>query len=410
LRIGVDASALAHNRGFGRMARRTLQALVDAAASPPRHQIIAVLDHLTARSVTLPPRCEALVVETSQSPLAGATAQSTRNPLDMLRLARAAARARLDAFWFPASFTYYPVWNVGPVVVTIHDVLPLRYPNLVFPTRTARAAWQIKERLAVLQASRVLAPSHASRRDVLEIYRLPPHAVGVVPEAPDEIFHPATPDPAVLARWGVTPDHPLFLYVGGLSPHKNLLRLIDAFALAQLPPHASLLLVGDLLDRFHTHIPEIRARIAYHRLDSRIRLTGFVPDADLLHLYNHALALVQPSLLEGFGLPPVEAMACGTPVLYSASGSLPEVVGPAGIPFEPWDVPAIARALEAVASLPGRRRELAAAARARAARWDWSRIGAQLLDEISATTRHRRRGRAPRPHSMLDTRAPRAVQ
>ena len=108
------------------------------------------------------------------------------------------------------------------------------------------------------------------------------------------------------ARWRL-----FFLYVGGLSPHKNLLRLVEAFARAA-PADVKLVLAGDVNDVFHTHVPQIRAAIAQHGVSDRVILTGFVADDDLAFLYSRAYALVQPSLLEGFGLPAVEAMACGT--------------------------------------------------------------------------------------------------
>ncbi len=152
---------------------------------------------------------------------------------------------------------------------------------------------------------------------------------------------------------GSTPATPFLLYVGGLSPHKNLARLIEAFARSGLERDGlTLVLVGDTGDVFHTHVPELRAAVERSGLGGRVVFTGFVPDDDLVYFYNRAKALVQPSLMEGFGLPPVEAMACGTPVLSSTAGSLPEVVGDAGLFFDPTDVGAIASALRAVVDEP----------------------------------------------------------
>ena len=129
---------------------------------------------------------------------------------------------------------------------------------------------------------------------------------------------------AVLRRHGLRPGERYLLYVGGLSPHKNLPRLVEAFA-RSAGDDVRLVLTGDVHDVFHTCVPEIRAAIERHGLGDRVILTGFVPDEDLVFLYGRAYALVQPSLLEGFGLPAVEAMACGTPVISSRAGSLPEV-------------------------------------------------------------------------------------
>ena len=114
-----------------------------------------------------------------------------------------------------------------------------------------------------------------------------------------------------------------------------------------------LVLVGDFKDVFHTHVPEIEAAIAAAGLNDRVLLPGFVPDAELVYLYSRAYALVQPSLMEGFGLPAVEAMACGTPVVSSRAGSLPEVVGDAGLFFDPTDVASIAATIRRFSPIPG---------------------------------------------------------
>ena len=163
----------------------------------------------------------------------------------------------------------------------------------------------------------------------------------MITEGPDPVFRPRARDPEAERRAradsAFRPTSRFFLYVGGLSPHKNLLRLVEAFAQAA-PADVKLVLVGDVHDVFHTHVPQIRAAIARHALEDRVILAGFVPDEELVLLYSRAYALILPSLLEGFGLPAVEAMACGTPVISSRAGSLPEVVGEAGVYFEPTDV------------------------------------------------------------------------
>jgi glycosyltransferase involved in cell wall biosynthesis len=169
------------------------------------------------------------------------------------------------------------------------------------------------------------------------------------------------------------------LYVGGLSPHKNLPRLISAFARSGLAENGvRLVLVGDTGDVFHTHVPELKTAVQRRGLEGSVVFTGFVPDDDLVYLDNRAEALVQPSLMEGFGLPPVEAMACGTPVISSTAGSLPEVVGDAGIYFNPLSVDAIATALRVPFVDPSWRPAVAARALARANRFTW-KASAQML-------------------------------
>jgi glycosyltransferase involved in cell wall biosynthesis len=299
-------------------------------------------------------------------------------------MGRAAARAGLDLIYFPASYSFFPVWGVPRVVVTLHDTLALARPELVFPTRAGRVAWALKEHAAVRWADRVVTVSEAARRDLLAWFKLPEERVRVVGEGPDPVFRPRPGGPAsdaALARYGVAPGSRFFLYVGGLSPHKNLPRLVEGFARSGLGGEGvRLVLVGDTGDVFHTHVPALREAVGRHGLGDRVVFTGFVPDGDLAEFYNRALALVQPSLMEGFGLPPVEAMACGTAVLASTAGSLPEVVGEAGYYFDPAEPGAIAEGLRAVADRPELRRDLRARALRRAGRFSWPASARALLD------------------------------
>ncbi len=226
-------------------------------------------------------------------------------------------------------------------------------------------------------ADRIVTVSEASRRDIAAWSGVPADRIRVITEGPDPVFRTRGRDSdgaAVLARIGIAPESRFLLYVGGLSPHKNLLRLVEAFA-EGAPPDVKLMLVGDVQDVFHTHVPQIREAIAQHELRERVILAGFVPDAELVQLYRRAYALILPSLLEGFGLPAVEAMACGTPVLSSNAGSLPEVVGEAGIYFEPTDVDSIAGAIRLFLAAPAFRDELARLARAALGSLHLGRIG-----------------------------------
>ena len=135
-------------------------------------------------------------------------------------------------------------------------------------------------------------------------------------------------------------------------------------------------------DVFHTHVAEIRAAIAAAGLKDRVLLPGFVPDAELVYLYSRAYALVQPSLMEGFGLPAVEAMACGTPVISSRAGSLPEVVGDAGLFFDPTDVASIAATISQFLADSRQRDDLARRALDRAGLFTWDRSAQALIDHF----------------------------
>jgi glycosyltransferase involved in cell wall biosynthesis len=385
MRIGIDGSCLANRRGFGRFARESLAALAD---TPSGHDFVVFIDKpseaISARHV--PERFERVVVDVGEAPSRAASAHSRRRLRDMLAMGGAVARAKLDLIFFPASYSFFPVWKVRRVVVTIHDTLPLEHPELVFPNWRGRVSWVMKERAAVRWAHGILTVSEAARRDLIAWYRLPPEKVHVVSEGPDSSFRPMPPGPAsdaALARYGIAAGQRYFLYLGGLSPHKNLIRLIEAFARLVEGGKAGdlkLILAGDLGDVFHTHVPELRAAVTRWGLDNRVLFPGYITDDDLVYLYNRAYALVQPSLLEGFGLPPVEAMACGVPILYSSAGSLPEVIGDAGLEFEPTDVAAMTAVLGRLLADVMLRDQLAQNALRRARRFTWTATARALLD------------------------------
>lgn len=378
MRIGIDGGCLPNRRGFGRFAREVVRALAEAA-SP--HEFVVLVDRPSLEHVDIPTRMETVAVEVREAPSRAASASGRRGVRDLLAMGRAASKSRLDLMYFPASYSFFPVWNCGKVVVTMHDTLALAHPELVFSTWKGRLAWAVKEHAAVRWADRILTVSQAARADLAAMFKLDPARVGVVPEAADEVFQPMTNGPdsrRILDGYGIDGSRRFLLYVGGLSPHKNLPRLIEAFAAGTMPD-VDLVLVGDLKDVFLTHVPVLKGAVARFGLEGRVRFTGFVPDSDLAHIYSRAYALVQPSLMEGFGLPPVEAMACGTPVLSSRAGSLPEVVAEAGEFFDPLDVGGMAEAIRGLLADPERRDRLACTALARSRTFTWSASARSLL-------------------------------
>ncbi|MFI5460199.1 MAG: glycosyltransferase family 4 protein [Isosphaerales bacterium] len=379
MRIGLDGSCLSNRRGFGRFTRLLLEAVSQQAT---RHRFIVFVDRPSAPLVHVPESFDRVVVDVAEAPSRAASAQGRRRWRDMIAMGLAVARSRIDLMYFPATYSFFPVWNVRKLVVTMHDTLPLTHPDLVFPNRRGRLAWRLKETAAGRWADRIVTVSEASRRALAAWSGWPDQKIRVITEGPDPIFRPRADDPqanAVLRRLAVPHDERFLLYVGGLSPHKNLLRLVEAFARIA-PAGVKLVLTGDVNDVFHTHVPQIRAAIATHDLCDRVIMTGFVPDDDLVLLYSRAYALVQPSLLEGFGLPAVEAMACGTPVISSRAGSLPEVVGEAGVYFDPTDVGSMAGAIGSFLNDPGLRNRLARLARERSALFTWDASARALLD------------------------------
>ncbi len=357
------------------------------------HRFTVFVDRPSAELVDIPESFDRVVVEVAEAPTRAASAQGRRRWRDMFAMGLAVARSSIDLMYFPATYSFFPVWNVAKLVVTMHDTLPLSHPELVFPSLAGRIAWRLKEAAASRWADRIVTVSEASRHAIQAWSGWSDQRIRVITEGPDPIFAPRANDPRaedVLGRFALSPQQRFLLYVGGLSPHKNLSRLVEAFALGA-PADVRLVLVGDVHDVFHTCVQEIRESIAKHNLSDRVIMTGYVSDDDLVFLYSCAYALVQPSLMEGFGLPAVEAMACGTPVISSRAGSLPEVVGEAGVYFDPTDVGSMAGAIRSFLNDPCLRPALARLARQRSALFTWEASAQALLacfGELEDEARH----------------------
>ena len=380
MRIGIDGGCLSNRRGFGRFSRELLRALAQRV-DPARHQVSVFVDRPSLALVEVPAPFQTVAVDVREAPSRAASAEGRRKLGDLFAMGHAVSRSRLNLMYFPASYSFFPVWNVSKVVTTLHDTLALAHPELVFNRWRGKLAWKAKEHAAVAWSDRIVTVSESARRDLIAWFRLDPARVTAITEGPDAIFspRPSGESAEVLRRFGLNPAKRYVLYVGGLSPHKNLIRLIEAFR-SVVPEDVPLVLVGDFGDVFQTHVPQLREAVARHGLERRVLFTGYVDDPDLAHLYSRAYALVQPSLMEGFGLPAVEAMACGTPVISSTAGSLPEVVGDAGVFFNPLDVSEMAAKLNGLLADPRERSRLAKLAKARAASFSWDRAAGLLLD------------------------------
>jgi glycosyltransferase involved in cell wall biosynthesis len=260
--------------------------------------------------------------------------------------------------------------------MTIHDTTLWMFPR--YHPRRRLLAMRPLIPLAARRAAAIIAVSAATRRDLLRILKVPEHKVHVIHEAPGRQFRPLAGTEAlerVRAHYGLPAS--FVLYVGTIEPRKNLPRLLRAFQLVRqqgFPTHA-LVLVG------HRGWKDaaVMRMVEDLELDGTVRLLGYVPTDDLVALYNLAEVLAFPSLYEGFGLPVVEAMACGTPVLTSPRGSLAEVAGDAAEFVDPLDVESIGDGLRRLLSDSNRRAELRATGLARAARFRW--------DETAARTR-----------------------
>jgi len=388
VRIGVDVSSWQDRRGFGRFTRELVSQLVDVAAT---HEFVLVADERTAADGALPARADVAVVPPGRHGRAQGDGPSWRSPAELARLGWRAARCGADVFWFPSVASYYPLPARVPVVVTVHDAMTEEWPALFFPDRRARASWRAKVWMARRQASVVVTPSPSARRAVARAWRWPEEDIAAIAEAPAARFRGAA-DPAavasVLARHRLPSDVALILYVGGIDPHKNLdtlLRALPVLDTAGAPPWHLVLVGGSdgpVRERCLDELVRLRRSLS---VDDRVTFTGFVPDDDLAALYHAATVLVLPSLGEGFGLPVMEAMASGLAVAVSARGALPDLVGDAGLTFEPLDPAAVAGALATLLGDDGLRRQLAGRGAERAASFTWAESARRMLAVLEAT-------------------------
>lgn len=258
-----------------------------------------------------------------------------------------------------------------PSVVLAHDLLPLRYPQL-----TPLLAYHLAYVPMVLHRARhVLCNSEATAREVHGRLGVPLRRLSVLRLG----FAAGTLRPLGLARGAE------LLVLGRHDPHKNLVRLLQAFAQAAAADGELMLHLVGPHDRRYT--PRLQRLARELGIADRCRWTPWVPDGERLQLLNRALALVLPSLWEGFGLPALEAMACATPVLASTAGALPEVVGDAALPMDPCDVAQMASALRRLRSDPSLAAQLAAAGPARAAGFSWSRSARDLEERLRGLAR-----------------------
>jgi glycosyltransferase involved in cell wall biosynthesis len=258
-------------------------------------------------------------------------------------------------------------------VVTIHDCIHLRFPQYL-PSRLGYAYARAQMWTATHQAARVITVSEASKRDILHYFRVPESKIDVIYNAIDDRFWEGpTADEMMLVRERYRLTDPFVLYAGNIKPHKNLERLIEAFHLMRHDhPHLTnvqLLIIGDEISKYAA----LRRAVHRHKLHKHVRFFGFVSDQTLAALYRLADTFVFPSLYEGFGLPPLEAMASGTPVITSNVSSLPEVVGDAALMIDPYDPAAIADAMQRVLTTPALREDLQRRGLARAREFSWER-------------------------------------
>jgi glycosyltransferase involved in cell wall biosynthesis len=254
-------------------------------------------------------------------------------------------------------------------VVTIHDCIHLMFPQYL-PNRLAYGYAKFSLWAAAHRAERVLTVSETSKADIVRFCDVPADRVVVIYNSIDDRFRVAPADHEVQnTRERYQLDGPFILYVGNIKPHKNLERLIEAFHLLRRDgfERLKLLVIGDQISRF----PRLRHAVDHHKLHKHVRFLGFVPYDTLASLYRLATVFVFPSLYEGFGLPPLEAMASGTPVVASNTSSLPEVLGDAAVLVDPYRPESIAEGLARVLNDPALRAQLRERGLIRSREFSW---------------------------------------
>lgn len=390
MRIGVDATCWANGRGYGRFAR---ELMIELVALAPRHEFVCIGDAAAFAALTLDaPNVTPVVVPQRESPTEAASADGYRSPGDIWRLARATSALKLDVFFSPSVYTYYPLRPSQRALVTVHDAIAERFPHLTLPSARARLFWRLKVGLAVRQADLVLSVSDYAAAQVAAAHHLPATRLRVAVEAPAKSYQPASADAVASAvgAVGLARDAAYFTYVGGFSPHKRVDVVLEAHAslVKRGAPAPHLLLIGRIEgDAFLTSRSEMLALI--ERLGTReyVHWTGFLPDESVRALHTGAVASLLVSESEGFGLPAVEAAACGTPVIATIESPLPRLLQGGGIFVAPGDVGAVTDAMTRLHSSRVDARAMGQRARARAGELTWRRTAEatlSALEEVAA--------------------------
>jgi len=385
VRLGIDGCCWSNRRGYGRFTRELVSEMAAMNGAEHKHELVLVIDQKTANEGRFPKGVNLDVVHTREQPIQAASSEGRRGLGDLWRLRQVVAKGGFDAFFFPTVYSYYPIPHSIPSLVTFHDATPESYAELIFPNRMTRWAWNTKVWLALRQATRLLTVSGAAKEQIADTFGYARNQIDVTTEGTSSDFRTIGDRSAVdrvRDHYGFVPEAPLILYVGGISPHKNLDGLICAVSglAGEGIDSWQLGLVGDYRDdSFFGCYSELQQVVAAQRVEDRVNFTGYVSDEDLVALYNAATLVVLPSFSEGFGLSTVEAMACGAPVVASRRASLQEVLGPAGLYFDPEDVEDMRSVIAKVLKDPMLRESLIAAGQETLAKYSWTAAAQTVL-------------------------------
>ena len=382
MRIGIDVtSAIRQGAGIGRFTRELIRALLaldspheyilfTATGGAPHDIVQSRLAYLTQPAAARPSRFAIRNLTFLSDDWLHRLWHRARLPIPIEVIT-----GRVDVFHEP-DFVLPPTLPGARTVLTVHDLTFIRDPESAFP-RLRRYLNRVVPR-SVARALHVLADSIATKNDVVELFGTQPDKITVLYGGVDAHFAPVQePDrlAAVRARYGIG-QGPFILGIGTIQPRKNYRRLIQAFAdLKSSASSLQLVIAGGKGWMYD----QIFAEVKRLGLEGHVIFPGFVDDEDLPALYSAAEMLAYPSIYEGFGLPILEAMACGTPVVTSRTSSLPELAGDAALLVEPADVADIADAMRRLRQDAGLRRRLVAQGFGQARRFTWEKAANQLL-------------------------------
>ena len=378
MRIGIDARTLLGPRtGIGRYSYNVVPNLL---AIDPHNKYVLFVDRKSTLSFPSSSYDKRIVGPLNFS---RASMRKVFSPLwTNFFLPRALKREGIDLLFCPNFVS--PLKKVCKTIVVIHDLAAILYPGL----HDKIYSFYLRNMLSVTcrKIDRIITVSEASKRDVIRLFKVPENRIKVISLAVEDIFKPVD-DPDMIKRiarkYGLVKN--FILYVGTLERRKNVTGLIKAYGKLRKNKLISRQLA--VVGKKGWQYPDIAKAIRDSGFERDILLAGYVPDEDLVYIYNAADLFVYPSLYEGFGFPPLEAMACGTPVITSHVTALPEVVGDAAILVDPEDIDGLAEAMHDVLSQNSLRLKLIEKGLERVKHFSWENVAKKTLSVYNRVCR-----------------------
>lgn len=364
MKIGIDARFYnPEASGLARYASELVPRLLELPEAKD-HQFVVILPESVAEPKTSHPNTKFIRTSIKHYSLAEQTT-----------FASLLNAQKLDVMHF-LHFNH-PLFYSGKSIFTIHDLILTFYPGLN-PNRIKLAAYELMIRHALAKAARIIAVSHTTKREIAEHYHTAQSKISVIYEAVDKRYKKCDNQgllDEVKQKYGI--EKPYLIYIGQIRVHKNIVRLVEAFASVYARNRSLQLVLIGKADA--SYLKLVQEEIKKHHLGKAVVLGGFAPEADLPVLYSGAIASVMPSLIEGFGLPPLESMACECPVVCSNASCLPEIAGDGALYFDPNDPVDMASKMQQVIAGADLRKVLIQAGTKRIAQFSWDTMAEETF-------------------------------